>query len=145
LYSASTPIFQMVRLKKLSERAAGYGIPGITIDGNDVLTVLETTRQAVRRARAGEGPTLIEAITYRITGHSRRDPCHYQPEEERKSALEKEPIQRFAGYLLAQGIANAAQLGQIRAEVDAEIEQAVTSAMAAPAPAPEAALEDVFA
>ena len=87
LYSASTPISNMVRLKQLSERAAGYGIPGVTIDGNDVLAVLETTCEAARRARAGEGPTLIEAMTYRITGHSRRDPCNYQPEEERKAAL----------------------------------------------------------
>jgi len=144
LYSASTPIFEMVRLKKLSDRAAGYGIPGVTVDGNDVLQVLETARQAVDSARAGGGPTLIECMTYRITGHSRRDPCNYQPEEERKGALQKEPIRRFADYLLSGGIIDQAGLDGIRAEVDAEIELAVESAMAAPDPKPEDALEGAF-
>jgi len=92
LYSASTPIFEMVRLKRLSDRAAGYGIPGVTVDGNDVLEVFETARKAIERARNGEGPTLVECMTYRITGHSRRDPCNYQPEEERKEALQREPF-----------------------------------------------------
>jgi pyruvate dehydrogenase E1 component alpha subunit len=101
LYSASTPIFEMVRLKRLSDRAAGYGIPGVTVDGNDVLEVFDTARKAVERARAGAGPTLVECMTYRITGHSRRDPCNYQPEEERKEALKREPLQRFAEYLRA--------------------------------------------
>jgi pyruvate dehydrogenase E1 component alpha subunit len=144
LYSASTPIFEMVRLKKLSDRAAGYGIPGVTVDGNNVLEVFETARQAVERARAGEGPTLIEAMTYRITGHSRRDPCNYQPEGERKEALAKEPIRRFADYLLSGGIIDQAGLEGLRLEADAEIERAVESAMAAPDPKPEDALQDVF-
>ena len=144
LYSASTPIFEMVRLKKLSDRAAGYGIPGVTVDGNDVLAVLEATSAAVRRARAAEGPTLLECMTYRITGHSRRDPCNYQPEEERKEALQKEPIRRFADYLMSGGIIDQAGLDGIRAEVDAEIERAVASALAAPDPKPEDALEGVF-
>ena len=144
LYSASTPIFEMVRLKRLSDRAAGYGIPGVTVDGNDVLEVFETARKAVDRARAGEGPTLVECMTYRITGHSRRDPCNYQPKEERKEALKREPLRRFAEYLLAGGLVDRAGLDEIRAEVDAEIERAVQSAMAAPDPQPEAALEDVF-
>jgi pyruvate dehydrogenase E1 component alpha subunit len=145
LYSASTPIFKMVRLKKLSDRAAGYGIPGVTVDGNNVLEVFETARQAVERARAGEGPTLVECMTYRITGHSRRDPCNYQPEEERRQALEKEPIRRFQSYLLAEGVATQAALDRIREQVDAEIEQAVLSAMAAPDPDPQDALDGVFA
>jgi pyruvate dehydrogenase E1 component alpha subunit len=134
----------MVRVKKLSDRAAAYGIPGVTIDGNDVLAVHETARQAIERARRGEGPTLIECMTYRITGHSRRDPCNYQPEEERKQALEKEPIRRFASLLESKGIADQAKLDSIRQEVDAEIERAVKSAMAAPDPLPQDALEDLF-
>jgi pyruvate dehydrogenase E1 component alpha subunit len=144
LYSASTPIFSMVRVKKLSDRAAAYGIAGVTIDGNDVLAVLETAREAVARARNGHGPTWIECMTYRITGHSRRDPCNYQPEEERKQALEKEPLRRFASYLLAHGAADEAALERIRQEVEAEIERAVESARAAPDPKPEEALEDLF-
>ena len=99
---------------------------------------------AVRRARAGEGPTLVECMTYRITGHSRRDPCNYQPEAERKEALQKEPIRRFADYLLAGGMIDQAGLEGLRAEVDAEIERAVESALAAPDPKPEDALEGAF-
>jgi pyruvate dehydrogenase E1 component alpha subunit len=144
LYSASTPIFEMVRLKKLSDRAAGYGLPGVTVDGNDVLAVFEAASAAVRRARAGKGPTLLECMTYRITGHSRRDPCNYQPEEERKEALQKEPIRRFADYLLSGGMIDQVGLEGLRAEVDSEIERAVESALAAPDPKPEDALEGAF-
>jgi TPP-dependent pyruvate/acetoin dehydrogenase alpha subunit len=144
LYSASTPIAQMVRVKHLAERAAAYGIPGVTIDGNDVVEVYETAREAVERARGGGGPTMVEAVTYRITGHSRRDPCNYQPEEERKRALEREPVRRFGERLVKEGVAGEERLAAIRAEVDEEIEAAVRSAMAAPDPRPEMALEDVF-
>lgn len=143
-YSASTPIFDMVKVQKLSDRAAAYGIPGVTIDGNDVLRVLETAREAVERARGGQGPTLVECMTYRITGHSRRDPGNYQPEEERKKAVENEPIRRFADYLISQGVASEAQLESLRQENDAEIEAAVISAMAAPGPAPEDALKGLY-
>ena len=143
-YSASTPIAKMVRVEKLSDRAAAYGIPGVTIDGNDVLKVYETAQEALGRARSGEGPTLIEALTYRITGHSRRDPCNYQPEEERERAQANEPIKRFAERLLAQGIADQPALDEIREDLEAEIEQAVESAMAAPDPDPEDALEGLF-
>jgi pyruvate dehydrogenase E1 component alpha subunit len=114
------------------------------VDGNDVLEVFETARKAIERARAGEGPTLVECMTYRITGHSRRDPCNYQPEEERKEALRREPLRRFAEYLLAGGWIDEAGLEGIRVEIDAEIERAVQSGLAAPDPRPEAALEDVF-
>jgi TPP-dependent pyruvate/acetoin dehydrogenase alpha subunit len=144
-YSASTPIAATVKLERLADRAAGYGIPGVTVDGNDVLAVYECARAAVERARAGEGPTLVEALTYRTTGHSRRDPCNYQPEDERKKAQEMEPIGRFAARLLAEGMTDQASLEAIGVEVDAEIERAVKSAMAAPDPRPEDALEDVYA
>lgn len=144
LYSASTPIAQTTCVKHLSDRAAAYGMVGVTVDGNDVLAVFEAAKTAVARARSGEGPTMLEAITYRITGHSRRDPCLYQPEEERKQALEDEPIKRFAAYLLANGLVEQAQLDSIRVEVDASIEQAVASAIAAPDPKPEDALTGLF-
>ncbi len=144
-YSASTPIADTVKLEHLADRAAGYGIPGVTVDGNNVLAVYECTRAALDKARAGEGPTLVEALTYRITGHSRRDPCNYQPEDERKKALEHEPIGHFTAWLLEQGAADQAALEAIGAEVDAEIECAVKSAMGAPDPRPEDALGDVYA
>jgi len=109
-----------------------------------VLAVYETAREAITRARTGQGPPLLEALTYRITGHSRRDQCNYQPEDERKEALEREPIRRFAQRLTSEAIADEAALDEIKKGVDAEIECAVESAMAAPAPQPEDALEDMF-
>jgi pyruvate dehydrogenase E1 component alpha subunit len=144
LYGASTPVRMVVKTEHISDRAAGYGIPGLTVDGNDVLAVHEAAREAVARARQGKGPTLLELITYRITGHSRRDPCLYQPEEERKQALANEPIGRFAKHLLANGIADQAALDAIHQSVMAEIETAVTKAMSDPEPQPEDALEDMF-
>ncbi len=144
LYSASTPIGSTVKLSKLSDRALGYGIPGVTIDGNDVMEVYRASREAVDRARKGKGPTLIEAITYRITGHSRRDPCNYQPEEERNEAIKKEPIGRFEKHLIETGLINRDQLNQISKEIDLEIEEAVQEAINGPDPKPEDALQDVF-
>jgi pyruvate dehydrogenase E1 component alpha subunit len=144
LYGASTPVQAVIKTQRIADRAPAYGIRSATVDGNDVLAVYEAARSAVERARQGRGPTLLELMTYRITGHSRRDPCHYQPEAERREALEREPIKRFAGALLAQGVADAAALDQIGAGIDQELEAAVKAAMAAPAPRPEDALADVF-
>lgn len=144
LYSASTPIADTVKLAKVSDRAAGYGIPGVTVDGNDVVAMYEAAREAVARARNGEGPTLLEAITYRITGHSRRDACNYQPKEQRREAKKREPIKRFAKYLTENGIAEPSDLDAIRDAVDEVIERAVESAQAAPDPAPEFALEGLW-
>lgn len=144
LYAASTPTFDMVRVKKLSDRAACYGIPGVTIDGNDVLKVFETAREALTRARKGQGPTLLECMTYRITGHSRRDPCNYQPEDERKTALVQEPITRFRQHLISHQLASEAELDAVGRDIDGEIEAAVKSAIAAPDPVPEEALNDLY-
>lgn len=144
LYAASTPIGQTTNTRTLADRAAAYGIPGVTIDGNDVLRVYEIVKEAVARARTGGGPILIECMTYRITGHSRRDPCNYQPREEREQALENEPLQRFPEFLLSGNIATQEELDTIRMKVDAEIEAAVETAMVAPDPAPEDALENLF-
>jgi pyruvate dehydrogenase E1 component alpha subunit len=101
-------------------------------------------KAAIERAHKGEGPTMLECMTYRITGHSRRDPCNYQPEAERKKAMENEPIGRFHKYLVGNGLATEAELAKAEQENDEEIEAAVKSAMAAPDPAPEDALEDIF-
>lgn len=144
LYSASTLIADMIKLEKVSDRAAGYGIPGVTVDGNDVLAMYEATREAVERARSGGGPTLIEAVTYRITGHSRRDPCNYQPREARTEAKKREPIRRYAAWLLENGHAAQEDLDRVCGEVKEEIEQAVVSAQAEPDPAPEFALEGLW-
>jgi len=144
LYGASTHVTKVFNTKTIAERSKAYGIPGVTIDGNDVLKVYETTAKAVKRARQGKGPTILELMTYRITGHSRRDPCLYQPKEERQEALANEPIGRFADYLKTNGIADQTQLDQMSDIIDAEIEAAVEQAIAAPEPKPEDTLEDMF-
>ena len=88
--------------------------------------------------------SVLKAITYRITGHSRRDACNYQPKDERRQAKKDEPIRRFEAFAEKTGLATEAELDQIREEIDAEIEAAVVSAQAAPDPKPEDALEDLW-
>jgi pyruvate dehydrogenase E1 component alpha subunit len=144
LYGASTPVSAVMKTKTIAERASAYGIPGVTINGNEVLTVYEAAKEAVDRARSGRGPTLLELVTYRITGHSRRDPALYQPEEERKQALKNEPIGCFAKFLIDRKLADQPGLDRINGEVDEEIEAAVKDAMNAPEPKPEDTLEDLF-
>jgi pyruvate dehydrogenase E1 component alpha subunit len=144
LYGASTPIDWVMKAPTIAARAESYGIPGHRIDGNDILAVFDAALAAVKRAREGEGPTLLELVTYRITGHSRRDPCSYQPKEEREEALKHEPIVRFTSYLLEQGVATQEQLDAMGEEIDQEIETSVKNAMEAPEPKPEDALEDLF-
>jgi pyruvate dehydrogenase E1 component alpha subunit len=144
LYGASTPVGSVINTEKIADRACAYGIPGIQIDGNDVLKVHETAGEAVERARNGDGPTLLELVTYRITGHSRRDPAHYQPEDEKDQALTNEPIGRFERKLEADGLLDEEKKQQISDSVDEEVETAVEKAMADPEPAPEDALEDMF-
>lgn len=145
LYGASTPVRSVIKTETIAERAPGYGIPGKHVDGNDVLAVLESAIQAVERARQGGGPTLLELVTYRITGHSRRDPCTYQPEEERKRALANEPITRFGRYLVERRVADQPTLDGIREEADREIEAAVKAAMAAPDASPGDTVKHLWA
>ena len=144
LYAASTPVKMVIRTERISERAAIYKMPGVTVDGNDPLVVYEAAKEAVGRARQGNGPMLLELMTYRLTGHSRRDPGLYQPAEEKKKAKQNDPIGRFEQYLGAEKVATEDALQKIAEQVDLEIEKAVEQAMAAPEPDPEDALRDVF-
>ncbi len=144
LYGASTHVSKVMKVPHIADRACAYGMPGKTVDGNDVLAVHEAAHEAAERARSGKGPTLLELVTYRITGHSRRDPASYQPEEEKKQAKANEPIGRFAKRLLAEGVCDQARLDALRDEVKAEVERSVQKAIAAPEPRPEDALEDLF-
>jgi pyruvate dehydrogenase E1 component alpha subunit len=128
-------------------RAAGYGIPGVVVDGNDVLAVYEAAAEAVARARAGEGPTLIECKTYRWRAHTERagavDP---RPAEEIASWMARDPIQRLVDDLKQQqGQYSDAEFQALDDDVLAAIEASVAFAEASPFPAPEAALDDVFA
>jgi len=100
LYAMGTRQSRVMLIENIADRAASYGIPGVTVDGNDVLAVYEAAREAVERARRGEGPTLIECKTYRHKGHSRVDPAKYRPKEEVEEWLRKDPIKRLREKLL---------------------------------------------
>ncbi|MFN8009112.1 MAG: thiamine pyrophosphate-dependent dehydrogenase E1 component subunit alpha [Terriglobia bacterium] len=143
-YGASTPISQVMRVATVSERAAAYGIPGKTIDGNDVELVYAATLEAAQRARSGQGPTLLELETYRFSGHSRSDPGNYRAKQEVEEWKRRDPIVRFETTYLASGLLNQAAIQTIRSEVDQELDQAVTYSESSPSPEPEACLTDVY-
>lgn len=145
LYGASTRVEKVTRRPRLADRAAAYGIPGERVDGNDVLAVYTATRQAAAACRAGQGPVLLELMTYRITGHSRRDPCQYQPKEERQGAMQNEPIGAWSRVLLQRTDITQVDLDAIRARVEREIRDAIAAARQAAPPAPEDVLTDVYA
>jgi pyruvate dehydrogenase E1 component alpha subunit len=145
LYAMGTRQSTVMAIENVADRAVAYGIPGVVVDGNDVLAVYEATQRAVERARKGEGPTLIECKTYRHKGHSRVDPAKYRPKEEVEEWLAKDPIKRFKEKLLQTNTLTESEIQQIEKEVSDEIEEAVKFAMESPYPAPEEALEDVYA
>lgn len=144
LYGASTPISMTCKLSDLADRAASYGMPGEVVDGNDVLAVNLAARRAIARARACEGPTLLELKTYRIGGHSRSDACGYRSREEEAGWKKRDPIERFKNYILGEGIASADVLAAAERKVLNEIEEAVEYAKASPDPNPEDALDSVY-
>jgi len=145
-YGMSGPVKEMVNITDLSQRSGAYGIPGVTIDGNDIFAVMNATDEAVKRARAGEGPTLIEAKTYRWKGHSKSDAKKYRTREEEMDWREnKDPIVRMANVLIAENIATAEKLETIRKGALETIEEAVRFAEASPMPPLSALEEDVYA
>jgi acetoin:2,6-dichlorophenolindophenol oxidoreductase subunit alpha len=132
------------RIEHISDRAAGYGMPGHTVDGNDVLAVRAAADQAVARARTGGGPTLLECVTYRWRGHFEGDPQPYRDDEEVAAWKERDPLLRAKTALLESGAIDEEVVAEIREEVRARIAAAVEFAEAAPTPAPAEALTDVY-
>jgi pyruvate dehydrogenase E1 component alpha subunit len=146
LYGASTHVSKVMRDTNIARRAASaYGIRAEQVDGNDVLAVYEAAKSAADECRTRKGPVLLELLTYRCTGHSRRDPCHYQPKEEREAWSAKDPILRFGRVLKSQGIADEATLTAIEARVRDEFNRAVEIARRAPLPTIDELTTDVFA
>ncbi len=144
-YAASTHISYAMKIEDIAMRAAGYGIPGFTVDGQDVLAVYESAREAVERARRGEGPTLLEYKTYRYMGHSRGDPGGYRAKEEVEAWRANDPIPRFREYLIVAHGQTGDALDRIDQACEAEVEDAIQFALASPEPAPAEAFEHVFA
>ncbi len=145
LYAEKTRIADTYRLPDLSARAGAFGIPDVTVDGNDVVAVYEAVSEAVARARQGNGPTLLECKTYRQHGHFEGDPQTYKPPEEVEAWQKRDPIVNFRRELLRTGVLTEEAVAEIDREVAAEIDAAVAFAVESPAPAPEETLEDVFA
>ncbi|GAB4429867.1 MAG: pyruvate dehydrogenase (acetyl-transferring) E1 component subunit alpha [Anaerolineae bacterium] len=144
LYGEGTPQDKQAPVRDLSVRAQGYNFPGVIVDGNDVLAVLEVTREAVARARRGEGPTFIEGKTYRYRGHYEGDPMVYRSKEELAEWRQRDPIGTFRERLLQRDLATETGLDAIDAEIQTELDEAVQFAADSPAPAPESALEGVY-
>ena len=144
-WASSTPFHQSTRVECISERAAAYGIPGSTSDGMDVLAVREAVEPALKRARSGKGPTLLEFMSYRFVGHSRSDPANYRAKEELEEWKKKDPIKVTREKLIESGVWDEKGVAKLEAKVKAEIDAAVEEADKSPKPQPEECLEDVYA
>jgi pyruvate dehydrogenase E1 component alpha subunit len=145
LYGASTHVSKVMCDTHIARRVASYGLRTQQLDGNDVLAVYEAAQAAVADCRAGRGPVFLEMLTYRRTGHSRRDPCHYQPKEERETWAARDPLERFADSLRGRGLIDDAGLRAIHARLAAEFRVAVEKARRAPPPAMEELTTDLWA
>ena len=133
-YAYSTPISKQFVAKRMSDRAIGYGIPGVTVDGTDVLEMYRVCREAVERARRGEGPTIIESVTMRMHGHAAHDNAWYVPKELLETWAKKDPIVRFEQALLAKGLLSEAKIKSTIAEIQNQIEEATKFALESPYP-----------
>jgi TPP-dependent pyruvate/acetoin dehydrogenase alpha subunit len=134
-----------MRNDRIADRGAAYGISGERVDGNDVLAVYEATLAAAAQCRGGRGPVLLELLTYRRTGHSRRDGCHYQPQEEKEAWFARDPIERLGQLLKDQQFADQAALEAVHAKAQARFRAAVEEARTQPLPVVDDLTTDVFA
>jgi pyruvate dehydrogenase E1 component alpha subunit len=144
LYAEHTTFAKMTGGGRISDRAAGYGMLGIHVNGNDPIAMYGAARAAVERARAGEGPTLIEAMTYRFHGHVLGDADKYIPPEEKAAAIAADPYPAFRAKLIGEGTATEADLSAIEADWDAQIEEAIAFALASPFPTEADLSTDVY-
>ena len=144
-WAISTPAASSTKIANIADRAAGYGMPGVVVDGNDVLAVRDATREATERARAGNGPTLIEAKSYRVTPHSAATKTDLRPPEDLDAWRARDPILGFSRYLSENLGIEPARLEEIEQQAKHDVADAVEFALASPRPEPEAALEDVYA
>ncbi len=128
----------------LSDRAAGYGMPGVTIDGNDVMTVYETANEAIKRARKGQGPTMIECKTWRQRGHFTGDNGFYKDPKDQEAWLKKDPIPKYQKFLLDNNVMTKEEMDKVDAELDKELEEAVKFGDESPYPAIEEMGRDVY-
>jgi pyruvate dehydrogenase E1 component alpha subunit len=144
-YAEHTAYAKGTSVESIAARAKGYGIPGVRVDGNDPVAVYEAARTAVERARAGEGPTLLEAVTFRFNGHLIGDPGEYIPKAEYQAAVAADPYPKYRQWLVEQKHASAAALEAIDAELEVELEAAVKFAFDSPLTEVAEITRDVYA
>lgn len=144
LYGEHTAYEKATSAKQIADRAAGYSIPGVRVDGNDPVEMYRVAREAIDRARAGEGPTLIEAMTFRFHGHVFGDADGYMDKAQKAAAMEADPVPRLRRKLIDEGIATEEQLAQIEADIEESIDAAVEFALASPLPELSELTTDVY-
>lgn len=145
-YAISVPLHKQTAANSIVDKAVGYGMPGVKVDGNDVLAMYKVVQDAVDRARNGEGPTLIEAFTYRVGPHtSSDDPTKYRDDKEVKEWKKKDPIMRFKNYLIKKGMLSEVDDKILREKYDNMINEIITQADSVEEPAIETMFEDVYA
>lgn len=145
-YAISTPVMRQTAAARIADRAQGYGFPGVAVDGNDLLAVYEVTRQAVERARAGGGPTLVEAVTYRMSFHNTSDnPSLYRDPAEVADAGERDPVARLVAYAVGAGLVSDDAVEALAAEARREVDAALEQALSYPTPGPGEVFRHVFA
>ena len=145
LYGFSVPFNQASAVPDIADRAAGYGFPGVIVDGMDVLAVYAAAAKAVERARSGQGPTLLECKTYRYRGHSRFEKPNYRTDDEVEKWKQRDPIKQMQAFLLVENVLSQAEIEQIRQDVLADLVDAIGFARSSPEPAVDAAIRYVFA
>ena len=133
-YAMSMAVNRAFNIERISDRACAYNIPGETVDGNDFFEVYDAVSRAAERARAGEGPTLIEAVTYRWKGHSRSDREAYRTREEVKEWRQRDPIPRFAAVVQAAGMLSDKEFEKMQADATSAVEEALAFAESSPEP-----------
>lgn len=133
-YGMSTSTERSTAVKRISERAAAYAMPGVTVDGNDFSAVTEAMHEAIARARAGDGPSLVESLTYRWRGHSKSDRNRYRTKDEIDSWIARDPIERFRTDLIAHGVVTEESADILLKEAEAEVAEGIEFAKASPAP-----------
>jgi TPP-dependent pyruvate/acetoin dehydrogenase alpha subunit len=144
-WAISVPIEKQTAAKTFASKAVGYGMPGIRVDGNDLLAVWQAASEAIERARAGDGPTMIEALTYRVQGHSSSDdPSVYRDAKEPAIWEKKDPINRLRGYIKLRGLWNESWEKELVEKYNQEITDALASADHKPAPSVETIFDDVY-
>jgi TPP-dependent pyruvate/acetoin dehydrogenase alpha subunit len=145
LYAEMTPTGDTMKLEHVADRAAGYGMPGVRVDGNDPLAVAGALDEALARARSGDGPTFLECVTFRFRGHYFGDRMRYIPKEQLQAAMDADPVPRFRRHLIDAGICTDEELTRIDDGALADVESALKAVMSADAPSVEELDRDVYA